>query len=75
MNVIVFNLKFSNCYLTETQRLYPSTLLSQTPSFYCLTMRIDSVLQLMRQYSALTVENFYLSLEAEYDSCPDSVKQ
>ena len=37
-------------------------------------MRIDGVLQLMGQYSTLTVENFYLSLEAEYSSCPDSVK-
>ena len=54
-----------------------STLLAHSsPSFYCLTMRIDGVLQLMGQYSALTltVENFYSSLEAKYNSCPDSVK-
>ena len=50
---------------TLSLRLYPSTPLSL---FYCLTTRTDGVSQLLRQYSALTVENFYLSLETEYDS-------
>ena len=37
--------------------------------FYSLNKSAAPPPQLMRQYSSLTVENFFLSLEPEYDSC------
>ena len=50
---------------TLSLRLYPSTRLSLFLLSHMFTTCTDGVSQLMRQYSAMTVENFYLSLETE----------